>query len=136
MLLPFSTYTSCGGFDTSSNEVRKTRLAQCHAKIHHAVCHFMNRCHAHGSLLTSLLCQYGYYGPVFVSECLVRRERQLQTFVANFKLVNVSLKWASKGLAITNMSVFELPPNEYCSKYVNYLHVSISLNDEQGRIYL
>jgi hypothetical protein len=39
--------------------------------------------------------------------------------VANFKLVNVSPRCASSGLIITNMSVFELPPREYCSKYVN-----------------
>lgn len=43
-----------------------------------------------------------------------------RTLVANFKLVSVSLRCASSGLAITNISVFELPPREYCSRYVNY----------------
>ena len=42
------------------------------------------------------------------------------TFVANFKLVKVSLRWACSGLIITNMRVFELPPRENCSRYVNY----------------
>lgn len=38
------------------------------------------------------------------------------TFVANFKLVKVSLRCASNGLTITNMSVLEFPPSEYCSR--------------------
>jgi hypothetical protein len=41
------------------------------------------------------------------------------TCVANFKLVSVSPRCASRGLAMTNMSVFEFPPSEYCSKYVS-----------------
>jgi len=45
--------------------------------------------------------------------------------VANFKLVKVSVKWASNGLAMTNMRVFELPPNEYCKRYVNYSLISM-----------
>lgn len=47
------------------------------------------------------------------------------TCVANFKLVNVSPRCASRGLAITNISVFELPPSEYCSKYVNYMELAL-----------
>ena len=41
------------------------------------------------------------------------------TLVANLRLVNVSLRWACSGLIMTNMSVFEFPPREFCSKYVN-----------------
>lgn len=41
------------------------------------------------------------------------------TFVANFKLVSVSLRCAWSGLIITNMRVFELPPRENCKRYVN-----------------
>jgi hypothetical protein len=47
------------------------------------------------------------------------------TCVANFKLVSVSPRCASRGLAITNMSVFELPPREYCSRYVNYMELAV-----------
>lgn len=47
------------------------------------------------------------------------------TFVANFKLVSVSLRCTSRGLAITNMSVFELPPKEYCNRYVNCLELAV-----------
>lgn len=54
--------------------------------------------------------------------------------VANFKLVSVSLRCASSGLAITNISVFELPPSEYCRRYVNYTggDVSACLMDTAG----
>ena len=41
------------------------------------------------------------------------------TFVANFRLVSVSLRCAWSGLTITNMSVFELPPRENWRRYVN-----------------
>lgn len=40
----------------------------------------------------------------------------LCTFVANFKLVKVSLRCACKGLIMTNMSVLLLPPSEYCKR--------------------
>jgi hypothetical protein len=36
----------------------------------------------------------------------------LCTFVANFKLVKVSERCAFNGLAMTNISVLELPPRE------------------------
>ena len=42
------------------------------------------------------------------------------TLVANFKLVKVSAKWACSGLIITNISVLEFPPSEFCNKYVSY----------------
>jgi hypothetical protein len=41
------------------------------------------------------------------------------TLVANFRLVRLSLRCACSGLIITNISVFELPPSEYCRRYVN-----------------
>jgi hypothetical protein len=44
------------------------------------------------------------------------------TFVANFKLVSVSLRWAWSGLIMTNMRVFELPPRENCKRYVNCMN--------------
>ena len=40
----------------------------------------------------------------------------MRTFVANFRLVKVSLRCAWNGLIITNMSVFELPPREVCKR--------------------
>ena len=43
----------------------------------------------------------------------------LLTLVANFKLVRVSLRCACRGLIMTNISVFELPPREYCNRYVS-----------------
>ena len=38
------------------------------------------------------------------------------TFVANFKLVKVSLRCACSGLIMTNIRVFELPPKEFCRR--------------------
>ena len=49
-----------------------------------------------------------------------RSLRARLTFVANFKLVKVSLRCACSGLIMTNISVFELPPREYCNKYVSF----------------
>lgn len=46
-------------------------------------------------------------------------EMRINTLVANFKLVKVSVKCACIGLAMTNMRVLELPPSEYWSKWVN-----------------
>ena len=43
----------------------------------------------------------------------------LLTLVANFKLAKVSLRCACSGLIMTNISVFELPPREYCNRYVS-----------------
>lgn len=43
----------------------------------------------------------------------------LSTFAANFRLVRVSLRCSFSGLTMTNISVLELPPSEYCSRYVN-----------------
>lgn len=40
----------------------------------------------------------------------------VRTFVANFKLVIVSLRCACSGLIITNIKVLLLPPSEYCSR--------------------
>lgn len=56
---------------------------------------------------------------IYVSNEIVK-DREPHTFVANFKLVIVSLRCASSGLIITNMRVLELPPREYCNRYVNY----------------
>ena len=44
----------------------------------------------------------------------------LCTLVANLRLVTVSCRCAWSGLTMTNMSVLELPPREYCRRYVNY----------------
>jgi hypothetical protein len=49
----------------------------------------------------------------------------LCTLVANLRLVTVSCRCACSGLTMTNMSVFELPPREYCRRYVNYISVSL-----------
>jgi len=67
--------------------------------------------------LRRLLCgsNMGVMNLAMVSYDSVGLGRKL-TFVANFKLVKVSVKWASSGLAMTNMSVLELPPNEYCKR--------------------
>ena len=54
-----------------------------------------------------------------VSRNLDYKYEKLQTLVANFKLVKVSLRCACNGLIITNISVFELPPSEYCRRYVS-----------------
>ena len=43
----------------------------------------------------------------------------LCTFVANLRLVIVSWRCACNGDTMTNMSVFELPPREYCNRYVS-----------------
>lgn len=44
----------------------------------------------------------------------------LCTFVANLRLVNVSLRCACSGLTMTNINVFELPPRENWRRYVSY----------------
>lgn len=40
----------------------------------------------------------------------------LCTFVANLRLVRVSLRWPFRGLTITNISVLEFPPSENWSR--------------------
>lgn len=44
-----------------------------------------------------------------------------QTLVANRSEFTVSLKCSSCGDTLTNMSVLELPPSEFCSRYVSLL---------------
>lgn len=51
----------------------------------------------------------------------------LCTFVANLRLVTVSCRCACSGLTMTNMRVLELPPREYCRRYVNCNLVSLDL---------
>lgn len=47
-------------------------------------------------------------------DVVVRKGKRMdRTLVANFKLVTVSLRCASIGLAMTNMRVLEFPPSEY-----------------------
>ena len=78
----------------------------------------------------SLLLRCSYMGIMYLASLASApthpslQEEVKQTFVANFKLVNVSLKCACSGLIITNMSVFELPPREFCSRYVSYCSTS------------
>lgn len=64
---------------------------------------------------TSLLAVWGRKGRE--GSCRSRKgEKDRRTFVANFRLVNVSLRWACSGLIMTNMRVFELPPRENCRR--------------------
>ena len=51
----------------------------------------------------------------------------LCTLVANLRLVTVSCRCACSGLTMTNMRVLELPPREYCRRYVNCNLVSLDL---------
>ena len=51
-------------------------------------------------------------------------DRKVLTLAANLRLVMVSLRCAFRGLIMTNINVFEFPPNEYRSKCVNYPSVS------------
>ena len=73
------------------------------------------------SSTVSLLCRYGCCGPVEQLAWTPHVAWSPLAFVANFKLVRVSLRCACSGLTMTNMSVFELPPKENCSKYVSLL---------------
>ena len=52
----------------------------------------------------------------FVSHSYNMDTTGLLTFVAKFKLLNVSLRCSWSGLIMTNMSVFELPPKEFCKR--------------------
>ena len=66
------------------------------------------------SLPAALPFRCACYVPARVSQTkrLELRPGRTLTLVANFKLVNVSLKCACSGLIITNMRVLELPPSE------------------------
>ena len=59
--------------------------------------------------------------PSVISSSLERIDRIIRTltFVANFKLVKVSLRCTCSGLIMTNMSVFEFPPSENWRRYVS-----------------